>query len=422
MAATAALNTGVLYTDRRVFYPEPQKIHRLWGGLNPFNTIIEKLKVYDVPDPDFRTFEYKGSQHNPSFACAAGVTMPASVDGSTAISSITIVATGAYPTLGMLVDIYGSTGTYYGQALVTTVTSATSIAVLPLYMPSGAAGAATGTSTTLEVVGFASEEGVTAPIAWSQETTMAYNSCAILRTPVELTGTLLEMNLRGEQERQRLRFEKGLEHQQLRENAFLFSRRKSASSVYTEGPSHLTGAGGKLVRTTHGFIPTIVDNASSTNVHTLVTANASWSDWVTIQKKVWKYSNAGMTKMMGCGDTLWAYLHQLADNPGSSSKMQITLNTQLTGKMGFPVMSCVSGFGLLELFRVPSLTITGNGRYAGYGLIFDPEEIGKAQYRKSQYKTNIKTDDGYDGVKDEYFSDEGLFINLPERHHIIKAV
>lgn len=417
MAATAALNTGVLYTDRRVFYPEPQKIHRLWGGLNPFNTIIEKLKVYDVPDPDFRTFEYKGSQHNPSFTTdGSGFTMTAA---GTETAAITGTASGFYPTLGLIVDVYKSDNTYMGQGVITTVTSSTVFEITPTYTASAAA---TGASATLEIVGFASEEGVTAPIAWSQETTMAYNSCAILRTPVELSGTLLEMNLRGEQERQRLRFEKGLEHQQLRENAFLFSRRKSASSVYTEGPSHLTGAGGKQIRTTHGFIPTIMDNAASTNVHTLVTANASWSDWVTIQKKVWKYSNAGMTKMMGCGDTLWAYLHQLADNPGSSSKMQITLNTQLTGKMGFPVMSCVSGFGLLELFRVPSLTITGNGRYAGYGLIFDPEEIGKAQYRKSQYKTNIKTDDGYDGVKDEYFSDEGLFINLPERHHIIKAV
>lgn len=416
MPVTAAMNSGVLYTDRRVFYPEPQKIHRLWGGLNPFNTIIEKLKTYPVPDPDFRTFEYKGSQHNPSFACAAGFTFP-TLGGS--VGSITVVASGVYATLGLLVDVYGSTGTYYGQGVITSVASATEFTITSLYTASNAA---TGTSTTLEVVGFASEEGVTAPIAWSQETTMAYNSCAILRTPVELTGTLLEMNLRGEQERQRLRFEKGLEHQQMRENAFLFSRRKSATSVYTEGPTHATGANSRQIRTTHGFIPTIVDNAASTNVHTLVTANASWSDWVTIQKKVWKYSNAGMTKMMGCGDTLWAYLHQLADNPGTSSKMQITLNTQLTGKMGFPVMSCITGFGLLELFRVPSLTITGNGRYAGYGLIFDPEEIGKAQYRKSQYKTNIKTDDGYDGVKDEYFSDEGLFINLPERHHIIKAV
>lgn len=420
MAAAEALNSGVLYTERRDFYPEPQKVHRLWGGLNPFNTIIEKLKVYSVPDPDFRTFEYKGSQHNPSMAVAAGVSMPATV--GTAIDSITVAVTGAYPTLGQLVDIYGSTGTYYGQAIVTTVGSSTSISVKPIYMPSGAASAATGTNTTFEVVGFASEEGMTAPIAWSQELTMAYNSCAILRTPVELTGTLLEMGLRGERERTRLRYEKGLEHQQLRENALLFSRRKSAASVYTEGPSHLAGGGGKQIRTTHGFIPTIVDNASSTNIHTLVTANASWADWVTIQKKVWKYSNAGMTKMMGCGDTLWAYLHQLADNPGSSSKMQITQNTQLSGKMGFPVFSCISGFGLLELFRVPSLTITGNGRYAGYGLIFDPEEIGKAQYRTPSYRTAIKTDDGYDGVKDEYFADEGLFINLPERHHIIKAV
>jgi hypothetical protein len=37
-----------------------------------------------------------------------------------------------------------------------------------------------------------------------------------------------------------------------------------------------------------------------------------------------------------------------------------------------------------------------------------------------RYSTNIKTENGYDGVKDEFFSDEGLCMQLQETHHVLK--
>lgn len=415
MPATETLNSGVLYTDRRTFYPEPNRVHRLWGGLNPFNTIIEKLNTFQVPDVDFRTFEYKGNQHNPVFTSAAGFTMTAA---GTESAAITVTSSGTSPALGLIVDVYKSDGTYMGQGVITTRTSTTVFEITPTYTASAAA---TGTSTTLEVVGHAAEEGSESPEAWSQELTMAYNSCATLRTPLELTGTLMEATLRGQSERERLRFEKGREHQQLRENAFLFSRRKSDNNVYTEDANHITGAGSKQIRTTHGFIPMVSDNAPD-NIHTIVKANHQWKDWVALQKLIWKYSNAGMTKMAGCGDDFLAWLHQFAAEPGSDTKIQLQLDVQTSQSMGFKVWSVMTGFGDLSVFRVPTLTNASGGRYSGYALIFDPEEIGKAQYRPSRYFTNIKTDNNYDGIKDEYFSDEGLYMNLPERHHILKAV
>ena len=42
-----------------------------------------------------------------------------------------------------------------------------------------------------------------------------------------------------------------------------------------------------------------------------------------------------------------------------------------------------------------------------------------AQYRKPKFQANIKTDNAYDGVKDQYFSDEGIGISLIESHSMI---
>lgn len=424
MAASQALNTGVLYTDRREFYLNGGKIHDLWGGLTPFNTMIEKLKIETSPDPDFRLFEYSGNEHNPTFTCAAGFTMTDA--GTETASAFTVAGVGTSGMVGLLVDVYTSTGTYVGQGRVTTAASTTSIKITPTKTETAFAGgsAATGTNTVLEVIGFAAEEGAEAPEAWAQELVVAYNSTAIQRVAVELTGTLLQMSLKGQNERQRLRFNKGKEFMQLRENTLIWSRRKSTTatspSVY-DAPSHNSGAAGRQVRTTAGFIPIMVDNAPG-NIHALVKANASYTDLINIFKKVFKYSNAGGTKLMGCGDDLMAYFNQLANEPGNSSKIQLTNNIGMTKAMGFAVYTLQTTFGVLELYRLPTLSISQSGRYSGWGLIMDPESVSKVQFRPQKYFTNIKTDNNPDLVKDEYFVDEGLRMTNPLQNSIIKAV
>jgi hypothetical protein len=40
------------------------------------------------------------------------------------------------------------------------------------------------------------------------------------------------------------------------------------------------------------------------------------------------------------------------------------------------------------------------------------------RYRPHKFATNIKTDDGYDGQKDEFFSDEGVGIQMIEKHSL----
>ena len=53
-------------------------------------------------------------------------------------------------------------------------------------------------------------------------------------------------------------------------------------------------------------------------------------------------------------------------------------------------------------------------------LLFSDENLFHAVYRPSMYQTNIKQDNAFDGVKDQYMSDEGVGIQLIESHSLFK--
>ena len=49
-------------------------------------------------------------------------------------------------------------------------------------------------------------------------------------------------------------------------------------------------------------------------------------------------------------------------------------------------------------------------------LVVDDANLFHAQYRSPMFQANIKTENAYDGVKDQYFSDEGVGVSLIESH------
>jgi len=53
-------------------------------------------------------------------------------------------------------------------------------------------------------------------------------------------------------------------------------------------------------------------------------------------------------------------------------------------------------------------------------LVVDDANLFHAQYRSPMFQANIKTENAYDGVKDQYFSDEGVGISLIESHSLFK--
>ena len=51
-------------------------------------------------------------------------------------------------------------------------------------------------------------------------------------------------------------------------------------------------------------------------------------------------------------------------------------------------------------------------------LVVSDENLFHAQYRAPKFQANILTDDAYDGVKDQYMSDEGIGVTLIESHKL----
>ena len=58
--ATKTLGTGgasgVLYTDRRDFYIDPQVVKELWTDVAPFKTVISNKETRQTNDPVFKMF------------------------------------------------------------------------------------------------------------------------------------------------------------------------------------------------------------------------------------------------------------------------------------------------------------------------------------------------------------------------------
>jgi hypothetical protein len=74
--------------------------------------------------------------------------------------------------------------------------------------------------------------------------------------------------------------------------------------------------------------------------------------------------------------------------------------------------------GILALVPTPAL----RGPYNKHMIVVSDDNLQHVQYEAPQFKVNIKTEDGYKGEKDVYFSDEGVGMTLIESHKLFKIV
>ena len=59
MAAKTLSSSGVLYTDRRVFYPDPMDVAELYPSETPFISTVFAQGADTVPDVDYKLFEHR---------------------------------------------------------------------------------------------------------------------------------------------------------------------------------------------------------------------------------------------------------------------------------------------------------------------------------------------------------------------------
>ena len=455
MAAKDLSASGVLFTDRRNFYIDPQVTKELWTDVTPFTTVIANKETRNVPDPVFKMFEHKQPWIKQTFHAASNPTNAADGTESAAITIDDGAGGTAYvglpladaSWLGLEVEVWDSTETTKrGVAIVTTVASNTSIKITPVGSAINVAD-----DDVFHVIGNAHGEGGYSPEAWSDELKVVYNSCQIFKNPLEITGTLLEAALRGESsELARLRMQKSQEHKIQKERAFLFGKRVGGTglgeSAYADGyrgsdvdetfadggingPAVGTiaspaGSGSGLVRTTYGIIPAIEAYGNSTTTHdyqnifTASEASYSYSSFVDDMEKVFQYVPTSGVKKAFVGAGALGYWSKMAGNSGfaGNNGWSVNLGDMKRDGLGFNYRVLETPHGMLQLIPTPAL----RGPYNKYMLIVDDDNLFHSQYRASMYQTNIKTDNAYDGVKDQYMSDEGIGITNINSHSLIK--
>ena len=453
MAAKDLSASGVLFTDRRNFYIDPQVVKELWTDVTPFTTVIANKETRNVPDPVFKMFEHKQPWVKQSFAAASDPAAPGANTETVDFDVTGIVGLPACDSswLGLEVECWDSTeATKRGVAIVTTVTDANTIQVTPLNSDLDIA-----SGDIFHVIGNAHGEGGYSPEAWSDELKVVYNSCQIFKNPLEITGTLLEAALRGESsELARLRMQKSQEHKIQKERAFLFGKRiggtglqdSAQSDGYNDssalgesfadgganGASHEPatpsafnkGSGAGKVRTTYGILSAIEAYGEATttndyqNIFTASEASYTYANFVDDMEKVFQYVPTSGVKKAFVGAGALGYWSKIAGNAGFAGNNGWTVNMgdMKRDALGFNYRTLETPHGMLQMIPTPAL----RGPYNKHMVVVDEDNLFHSQYRASMYQTNIKTDNAYDGVKDQYMSDEGIGITNINSHSLIK--
>jgi len=416
-------SSGVLYSDRRDFYIRPNIVKELWTDVTPFTTVVaNQSTISGMADPTFKMFEHRNPWVKQKFqidTAIANGSMPAE---NVETSNITISAPEGLEAganlIGLELEIFDSADASKFKCVVTSYPSANTIKVKLLEALGSHAFVATDYAM---VIGSAFGEGTTSPTAWSNDLSVVYNQCQIFKTPVEVTGTLLEASLRGEsKELARLRDMKSQEHKIQKERAFLFGSNLAGITGAWSSSENLGDVDGNTLRTTMGIIPALNKHGNSSGEYQNVFASSAvdtYSEFVDAMEKVFQYVPTSGMKRAFVGAGALGYWSKQGGNAGSfsgDSGWTVNLGDMKRDSLGFNYRVLETPHGMLQLIPTPVL----RGPYNKHMLIVSDENLFHAQYRRPQFQASIQAND-YDGVKDQYMSDEGIGISLIESHALM---
>jgi hypothetical protein len=429
--------TGVLYDERRDFYISPNVTKELWTDVAPFTTTLANIETRsDLKDPIFKMFEHRNPWQKQEFTLTAAVTVPDNDTGiahGAAIAAYSGLGAPDDAWLGLAVEVWDSTKTTRrGVAIITAMVNGDEPT---LKLLSGAA-FTTVIGDIAVVIGNAQGEGMESPEPWADELSIVWNSTQIFKTPLQITGTLEAAVLRGESsELSRLRSQKSQEHKIQKERSFLLGQRIGGTGLADarDGASNesfddsgrtshtINGTSGK-VRSTYGALSAVLDYGSSNtaddhqNIFPVTEASFSYSDFVDVTEKVFQYVPTSGFKRAFCGAGMLSYWNKMSQSGFSgNSDWHINLGDMDRDRLGFNYRMLETPHGVIQLIPTPVLT---RSPYNKYMLIIDDSNVFHAQYRPSKYQTNIKTDNAYDGTKDQYFCDEGIGLQMIESHSV----
>jgi hypothetical protein len=427
-AGTTSGVGGVLFTDRRKFYIDPNIYSELWTSVTPFlSGLMSKAgSRRDLADPLFKMFEHRNPWQKQECVTTTAATI-GNDDNSDALTvgSIVGMSTGIASAadnsyLGLVFEVWDSTKTTKRGVVFVTATAANTLTVKNM----GTTSITTVSGDYLVLIGHQHGEAKEAPDAWADELLVVWNSTGIIRVPVDISGTLYQASLRGaNKELERLRKQKMQQHKLYTEKLFLRGQSVLGTNMDASGTfadNWRTDADSRKVRSAMGLITAIETYGNTSGEYQNVfdnTAGMDFSDWVDITEKLWQYLPDSGVKDFYCGPRALSYWSKI-DNQGKlRTGFDIKLSDMKSDELGVYFKYLETPFGLSRLIFTPSL----KREYQNYMISATPENMFHAVYRPLRYFTNIKTDNNYDGIKDEYFSDEGIGISLIESHSIVKT-
>lgn len=430
--------SSVMYTDRRDFYVSPQVVKELWTDVAPFITITANTNfVTGLKDPQFKMFQHKNPWAKQMFRIETGQT---ATFADTAVTGVAPYAFNALTTIGygtalpaaivgsefgVFADngatVHAPTGERKGTVIIDTFTSVTSLGV----KSTGTAAVIIANGDWFVYQGNAYGEGTVAAVPWADELSVVWGQCQIFKTSYQVTGSVKEAVLRGEsKELERLRKQKSEQHKISKEKAFLFG---SAPAYYnaTFADGALTDANGNVIRKTMGIVEALLTYGNTSgddqNIFSIPVATYSYADFVDQMEVAFQYlPEAGYKNMLASAKML-SYWSKLDGTNGlaGKSKWVVKISETRRDTLGFNYRNLETPHGDLHLIPCPSLT---RSPYNGYGVIIDENNLQYMQYRADKFSQNIKTEDNFDGQKDEFTSDCGLGITLIESHKLFKIV
>lgn len=222
-----------------------------------------------------------------------------------------------------------------------------------------------------------------------------YNYCGISRTPFGVSGTIDASELYSGDELPRLRNEGGIEHALDIEHNLIFSERGITNST-----------GNQPRRTTRGLIQFIAASGTVYAVGGSLTESGFNQSFL---EGLFRYGSD--QKVLFASARLCSALDKFGRD-------YLMVDQEMSNKIGCAVRTYVSTHGTLKVIKHKLLE--GN-TYSGYGIAVDPKHVRMAVLRATTLRKNVQTP-GDDVMKEEYLTEYGLDVTLPQTMGLITGV
>jgi hypothetical protein len=435
--------SNVLFTDRRMFYPESE-VYEYWKNLTQFLTWISEISRKSTPDALYKIFEDTPTHVN-QYLFNNGATVTIAANGAESadiaidnITNLTEGATADASLVGLLFEVWDSAGTTKrGQAFISSVSSTTAV---KMKTTKGTA-LSTVDNDVFRVIGTVRGEVSVAGEAYYNELKTAWNSTHFFSLPVEISGKLYdELQLRGvSNELGRLREKKFKEMKMQVQNGMLKSTSTVGTHLGTDSSNTFTEANLRTitdsasntsaVRTTYGYIPILEDygvtwngNGSlqastweNTNIFKLPSASLDFGTMTDMCQIIFDKRESDVIPGF-CGRGFLSEINKQVVDKKFGFLGQVELEDYKINSLGFNVRNLHTPHGIIQL--VPTRALDHEYNYTC--LLPNDQAIGIREYKGWQYKTNIKTDNDYTGIKDVINYDAGLQMDLLPTHHMIQ--